>query len=451
MSIFVGSLFLATVLASLLSNRDLFSPAKFFLFSFLVFHVGALDGRRAPEVWLLILLVLMVGASAVLFEAVSVPRNRRMVSLDRSQREATEPRRLFVWLWLLSTPALLSQVYMIELFGGIEGYIASLGLRVIEWRGLGWARTLIGTVAALNLVYLAVALTRPRSHVWWAGYAIHFVFVLALGLLSGSRSGILNVLAMQVFTYHYIRRQVRLRTALTIAVVLVLSGLILGVVREGFRFDDGEVSTGLADAEQGLNIATLNYGVAPLEILVNAGVLKLAYGSTFISLFTNAVPRDWWPEKPDTGGIFFTKEYTGDEWDGASNLTPTLLGESVINFGWLLGTAVYLVAYPLMMWAVVQYYRRMQVRLRRCRDATAAVDFVIYLLWMWSIVALMTGELTNVLLVFALTGLFPAAVARMFTTTPQHRPPAYRAIGTLMSHADHLRRAGTVGLVPDRR
>jgi hypothetical protein len=181
---------------------------------------------------------------------------------------------------------------------------------------------------------------------------------------------------MQMFTYHYVRRAVNVRTAAVLAVSLVL-GARTGVVRDSFRVGEDDFKTVLADADQILSIPTLKYGVTPLDLLVEAGPLKLAYGSTLLSLFTNAVPRNWWPDKPDTGGVFFTKEYTGDEWEGASNLTPTILGEAVINFGWLVGIPVFLIAYPALLYFVVRSYRRTQLRLRHAPGAVASIDFVI--------------------------------------------------------------------------
>jgi hypothetical protein len=52
---------------ALISNRDLFSRRSS-IFSLPVFHVGALESWHAPEVWLLMMLVLLVGSVAVLLK-----------------------------------------------------------------------------------------------------------------------------------------------------------------------------------------------------------------------------------------------------------------------------------------------------------------------------------------------------------------------------------------------
>ena len=133
---------------------------------------------------------------------------------------------------------------------------------------------------------------------------------------------------------------------------------------------------------------------------------------TLLSLVTNAVPRDWWPDKPDSGGIYFTKVYTGDAWEGASNLTPTFLGEGVINFGWIFGILFFVFAYPSLMYFIVTYYRRVIRRVRSAPGAASAMDVVLYAFVLWAAVALMTGEVTNVLLSLALTRIVPIAVLK---------------------------------------
>jgi hypothetical protein len=351
------------------------------------------------------LLVRAVGAVAVMVEALhSSPPEMQPTAQGAEGRE----RPFVAWMWALSMPAIAAQLFIIKLFGGIQGYINIIGNRVVELRGLGWAKTVIGTIVVINLIYFAIGLTRRRGRVWWLGYLLHFAIVLGFGLLSGSRGSLLNVFAMQLFLYHYLRRRVRLTFALPAGAILVLVAVVLGVAREGIRVEGDSVSTGLDKTEDVLRLATFSYGVEPLRILSQAEQMPLAYGSTLLSLVTNAVPRDWWPDKPDTGGIYFTKQYTGDAWDGASNLTPTFLGEAVINFGWAAGLPVFFLMHALLMCVVVASYRSTLARVQTSRDAATAIRVVLYVLIMWSVVALMIGEVTNVLLTLVLTQIIPA-------------------------------------------
>jgi hypothetical protein len=396
MSIVVCSLFVVIFLWALASNPDLFSPAKFYLFSFLVFHLGALSHEQPYELWLLILLVLLVGATTVLFEALSPLPARQRYPLKLRRR--SDPEHFLIWIWGLSLPALMAEAYLVWKLGGLAAYVNIIGERVIEFRGYGAAITVSGWLVTFNLAYFAIGLTRTRSALWWSAYGVHFLTALAVGLLSGSRSGFLTLFVLQLFCYHYIRGKVRLTHAVPIAVVLVFAALLLGMVRNAVKVEDGAVSVGGLDNNnhtRSLEYGTFQYGVQPLQILLNADYVKPVYGMTLVSVVTNVVPREWWPDKPDTGGVFFTKQYTHNAWGGASNLTPTLLGEGIINFGWTAGIALYFLVYPLLMYFVVVYYRRVIVWARGEGGPAGAIEVALYVCVMWAAVGLMVAEVTT--------------------------------------------------------
>lgn len=405
MSVVVCIVFVLSLLWALRSNPDLLSPAKFFLFSLFMFHVGALATRSSYQLWLLVLLVVLVGTTLVLFEALSPlpPRARYPLELRRH----ADPPHFLLWIWILSLPALAGELFVLWRFGGLQAYVNILSNRVIEFRGLGWALTLSGTLVAWNLAYFVIGLTRPRSRRWWSLYAVHLAMTLLVGLLSGSRGATLTVVAMQLLSYHYIRREVRMRTALTFAVALVGFALAIGAVRNAVRIGDQGVTTGVHANSQAVQYGTFEYGTQPLQILIDAERTRLAYGTTLASVFTNLVPRNWWPDKPDTGGVFFTKEYTGNAWGGASNLTPTLLGEFVINFGWVAGIALYVLVYPTLLYLLVRYYRRVIVWARAEGGAAGAIEVLIYLCVMWALVGLMVAEVTSTLQSLITTKLAP--------------------------------------------
>jgi hypothetical protein len=408
MSLVVCSLFVVVFLWALGSNPDLFSPAKFYLFSFLIFHLGALSREYPYELWLLILLVLLVGATTVLFEAVSPlpPRLRYPLQLRRH----SDPAHFLLWIWGLSLPALAAEAYLVWKLGGLAAYVNIIGNRVIEFRGYGAAITLSGWLVTFNLAYFAVGLTRSRSRWWWSAYSVHFLTALAVGLLSGSRSGFLTIFVLQLFCYHYIRGKVRLTHALPIALVLVFAALLLGMVRNAVKVEDGGVSIGGLgnnNRTQSLEYGTFQYGVQPLQILLDADYVQPVYGMTLLSVVTNVVPREWWPDKPDTGGVFFTKQYTHNAWGGASNLTPTLLGEGIINFGWAAGIALYVLVYPVLMYLVVVYYRRVVVWARGEGGPAGAIEVTIYVCVMWAAVALMVAEVTTTVQSLLMTRIVP--------------------------------------------
>lgn len=412
MSIFVCSLLFLTALFALLTNRDIFSPGKFYLISFVLFYAGALDLPEDYDLWLLVLLVLLIGIATIVLEANGTPAPA-IHRVSRFDAAMVKERNVAFWIWLASLPAVAAQIYIVHFFNGIEGYINMIGNRVIELRGLGWAKTLAATIIVLNLIYFAVGLTRRRSWPWWGLWGMHLLIVLFIGALSGSRSSILTVFALQVFVYHYLRRPVKIAYALPVGVALVILAMIIGVVRHGVKLEDSSLSTGVVSYDQVLQQSVFYYGVQPLHILLSAENLHLANGSTLLSVLTNAVPRNWWPEKPDTGGVFFTKQYTGDAWEGASNLTPTFLGEGVINFGWLGGLVFFLVMNLVLMYCVVSSYKTMLAKSRAKPDVSIAIDLVIYVFFMWAAVALMAGEVTNTVQNLVFTQLLPALVLKI--------------------------------------
>lgn len=426
MTVFIlVNFFVLACMFSVLVNRDIFSPGKLFLLFFLVFHAGILFVEVKPATGALILLVLSVSVVMIMLEGARAHRAPPLKRRPPAPYAPGEHRSFTLFFWLISIPSVAAQLYMIQQFGGIAGYVNSVGLRVVEWSGYGWARMLIFLFVPLNLAYFALGLNRSRSKRWWLIYLLHFLILLAMGTLSGSRSSLLTAFALQAFLYHYLRAPIAGRTAAILATCLVFSAMVLGVVRQGVSFDAGRLSLGNSSGRT-VSFATFYYGVDPIEIIVSSGHMPLANGSTFVSLLTNAVPRSIWPEKPDTGGVFFTKNYAGNAWLGYSNLTPTFLGEWLINFGWTFGILGFFMSFSALMMWLVRYYFRIRSRLSVDRSDQAALQLVIYAHVAWALMALMVGELTNVILTFALSQLLPLwmikeYVRRTAATGPEAR------------------------------
>lgn len=416
MILLIVLVFLMVSAFAAISNPDIFSPAKIFLFFFMTFHLGVLTADVTQTTILMILVVLSVGLVAAVLEAGRVRQTgSSAIPADHTVERSGKPSDwgLTAFIWTVSIPALAAQAYMIQYFGGIEGYVNSIGLRVVEWQGLGWARTLIALLTPINMVYFALSVRQQRSKRWWLLYAVHFFILLSIGFLSGSRSSILNIFTMQVIIYHYLRSNVKVQIAGFLAVSLVLSAMLLGVIRESTRFDAGELVIS-STSDRTLSFQSFYYGVDPLEIISRTEHIPLANGMTFVSLLTNIVPRALWPDKPLTGGVFFTRYYTGDAWEGYSNLTPTFLGEWVINFGWTAGVIGFFLSYALLMFMINRYYYRTIAKTSRELSAAASVDLVIYAHILLAFVALMIGEVTNVVLNLIVSQLIPLWAMRYY-------------------------------------
>lgn len=408
MKILLVGLFLTIVLAARLTNRDLFSPAKFYLISFLMFFGAAATEGVSEEVYLLVMLVLSIGAFAMLLEVGRLPA----VSRSTAASSGIGERRAVRSIWMFTAVPLLAQAYLINLSGGLGAFASGYSSRVLDWRGSGWAVTLMLSVTALNLMYLAIGLLSPRRLRWWLWFAVHLMITFFITSLSGSRGAILGTFATQLMLFNYLGRPVKLSLAVGVAASLLMAALVLGVVRERISWSSYD-ATDIISMTPALNLASFSYGTQPLQLIVDADPRPLAHGTTFLSVLTNPIPRSWWPGKFDSGGIFLTKAYADDAWGGASNLTPTFLGEWVINFDWALGIPGYVVSASLLTYLLFRHYRWMLYRVRGPRTVDLALDVVVYVYVLWAIVALMVGEVTNVIVGLMLTRLAPVMALRL--------------------------------------
>lgn len=413
----VAILFVLAAIFAVISNPDMLSPAKFYLLFFLVFHAGALFSPTSIATGMLILVVLCVGILTVALEIAGAQRGTTTFTVPPSA--GATKRDYTALLWALSMVPLATQFYMIQYFGGFEGYVRSISLRVVEWAGFGWARTLIALFIPINMAYFAIGLRQRRPWSWWAFYGVHFLLLVGMGLLAGSRSILLNVFIVQLVLWNYLHSRVRGQTAGLLAIVLILAAMTLGVFRNIVRFENGTFSTTSATTQREASFASFYYGVDPLEIIVNTEHPPLAGGSTFLSLVTNVIPRTLWPDKPDTGGVFFTKNYVGDIWLGFSNLTPTFLGEWIINFGWAIGIIGYFLCYGTIFLIVNRSYRRIRDRSWGPSSDLFAIDVLIYTWTMLAFVGLMVGELTNVVISLVTTQLLPLWCIRWYVKRRQ--------------------------------
>src|SRR5205823_14738437 len=116
-----------------------------------------------------------------------------------------------------------------------------------------------------------------------------------------------------------IRSQISIKRAGASLLVLLVVTSLIGVFRNGQRGID-PFSRELNEFERESITAHFKYGLVPLEVVLNADVLNLHYGSTFLAAVTNLIPRPLWPDKPDSAGLVITKDYLGNRWLGASNL-----------------------------------------------------------------------------------------------------------------------------------
>ncbi len=417
---FLGIFLIVVVLAisvfAMVTNRDIFSPAKLYIFSFALFFGGVVTGEWESFTWFLVVVVGLVGLVAVVEESkFTIKTTRESVAHCTAKRSPTAlekppfENRTAMLLWITTAPAILAQVLLVLEFGGIDGYVDSLSYRVQEFRGYGHLTVLISTYSVINLVYFGSLNARQASIGDWVLFLVHFSGLISFGLLSSSRGGTLNGFVFAVLLYHYQRKRLSLVAASSFVVGLVVVAAALGALRETYKFEGGEFVTGFENTDSIFRVSTLSTGVMPLDLLAKAELKNLQLGKTFVAALTNIIPRDLWPGKPDTGGVVLTVEYAADDWLGLSVLTPTLLGEFVLNFGWVVGIGLFLVCYSAMMTWVVSFYKNIMYR-ESAQEYY--LDIILYLYVLWTVVALMVGEVANTLVPFVVGKFIPLLILR---------------------------------------
>lgn len=399
------ALWLVAATVSLVCVRDLLSPDKLILAALGVFFLDIFISPYPAIVAVAYALLLLAFMMAVIGSSTLV----QSAGADRTPARRPHPAeaaadrigRGHLLFWILSVPALVAQVALVLHFGGIVGYINVLALRVIEFQGLGWLTSIIQTFAIVDLMYFAYLVTRARRGVFdWALYLTHLLVFTALALLTGSRGSLLVNFVLMAVVRHYLVKPLRLRFLAGLAAAALLVASVLEVAREGVGFGEEGLVTGLSDSRGGdrsYSFAWATYGTLSLRLVLEFEVVRTHLGLTYLTWFTNAVPRAFWPDKPDTGGVVLTKEYTGDAWGGSSHLSTGILPEAIINFGQAGGLAVGVAQLAFVLVAMLALYARCKVRLARGGN-DAFVTAVRFAYLSWGMTALVVGEFTNVML-----------------------------------------------------
>lgn len=407
----VGSaLFVLWLLAagvSMACIRDLLSPDKLVLAVLGLFFSEIFFAPHQTEVYAAYAMLLLAFVAAVIIHASAAagrPRWRIEAGHGGGSLRPLPSRASFrghALMWALSLPAIAAQQALIMHFGGLVGYINVLALRVVEFQGLGWLTSIIQTFAVVDLLYYGYLATRKSTRVAdWLSFLLHLSVFVVIALLTGSRGSLLVNFVLLAILRHHLVRPMKVRHVLAIVASTMVVASVLEVAREGVAFGDEGLTTGLSPErgnEQAIGYAWASYGTLPLRLVLEGEVVKHHMGLTYATWFTNAVPRAFWPDKPDTGGVVLTKEYTGDAWGGSSHLSTGILPEAIINFGQAGGLAVGVLQFTALMLALMA----LRVRLRRRLHAGGEyrfVDAIRFAYLSWSVAALLIGEFTNVML-----------------------------------------------------
>ena len=319
---------------------------------------------------------------------------------DRTERRNGLSFIGYKFFWLVSLPALAAQVWMIQLFGGIAGYISSLALSVVNFEGLGWLMSIIKTYSIINLVYFSFLVTRSKRKTRDVLiYGMHLLIFVVLALLTGSRGSLLVNFALMALIYHHSVRRISARWLFAFAVSAMLVASVLEVAREGVSFGENGLVTGLSEDkynDKKMSFGWAKYGLIPLDLVLEADHVNMHYGFTYLTVFTNLIPRYIWPTKPEPGGNILTNEYAADQWGGTSFLSTGIMPEAIINFGRSMGIFVGALQFGALVGGLLLYYVRYRRRMVT-NTPYKFIDSVRFAYISYAMMGLIIGEFTNIM------------------------------------------------------
>lgn len=388
-------LLITGVLFSLKCNRDIFSPAKFYHVSLTVYFLDIFLSDHHPYVYSVYFGFILVGfiVSIVEFFMRPVPSVIRL----RSQPSDQSPVRLAIALWFLSIIPFSAYLYLIHISGGLTFLLEIIAYRVAKWQGLGILVELAKLIGPINLVYFALGLVyKPRNPLlWWLFYGLHVFLFLGSALLLGGRSFMLMQTLLMIIIFNYIKKPVRLRTAFLAGIFLLVAASVLGTVRNNLTqlrsVDD------IFDMQgETFNLKAFSYGTMPLDIIFTQEFTDYQFGTTYLSALTNFIPRKIWPDKLDTGGVVLTKFAHGQYYAGTYNLTPGIVAESILNFGFVAGIIFSFGLLLSVCVAIVRAYFLLLKKMKYTEGLSRAFQVILYVYLAFIPGDLLYSEFTNI-------------------------------------------------------
>lgn len=390
------ALFAGLLLTSFIINRDVFSPSKFYVLYLFVYFSDIYFNQQYDEVYLIYIYYVLLGYIITFFEAIYLAeaKNIRAVKSEYLPKEST----VLIFMWGISLIPVIAQVYIIYSFGGIFSYLSSIHLRVVEWQGMGHFIALKRLMPIINIIFLYLGL---KFHIrnnkrWWILYSIHFSILIAMGLLSGSRGATLFGFVYILVLINYFYKKTSISKVFFYASLLLITAATLGSIRSSF--DAGDLSSNKVDVVSSISNAQLiKYGIIPLNILFEDEYKDFKFGTTYLSALTNFVPRSIWPDKFDTGGVVITKFRAGEgNYIGSSNYSPGLVGEAILNFGYILGPAISSVILFLNFLISIFFYKKVKLQMAKKFQKIHLLYLFMFLMYLTIPGGLLFGEFSSI-------------------------------------------------------
>lgn len=305
--------------------------------------------------------------------------------------------RIILIFWILSIPSIISQLYLINMFGGIFEYAIAAKMGTKEFWGLGPLKTIINTiypVATFYYTYTLIAKPNIRQKIL---FSLYFLIVLVVSLLLLSRGTLVGQILTMIIIYHLIKSRISMLKISMLIISLLLFVSIYGVVRENFKLDNNGIDLGLTNHENIVKSEWTEFGVFPLEKVLTNNNIEPSYGMTYITLITNFVPRKIWPEKPDPGGVVFTRDYAPGLYDEYNQYTTGIFPEAIINFG-IIGGIIFGFFQLTALMLALSYIHIKYFRNKFIVDKPHKIfSLLVYVYSLQTIPFMITGEFTNML------------------------------------------------------
>ncbi|ELU4009043.1 oligosaccharide repeat unit polymerase [Vibrio vulnificus] len=346
---------LASVFLSLYNNGDVFSPSKIYILFNVFFFADIYIGEYDTYIIITYLIqCIIVFVFCVLDKSGKI---RELESVNKCDLRT----KVITSIWFVSSFSILNQIMVIIEFGNIFAYISNIALRVEFYKGKGYILVLNSIIATLNVIYFCYLISvRKVSFTHKVLFLMHFFIFVSMALLSGSRSFLLMTILVELITYNYIKKSLDFKRLFPFFIIIMFLAAIIGGARNSLDTSDNQVKI----KGEGLEISSTHfqYGLIPLQLIHSESVNELTLGTTYLATFTNFIPRTIFPDKFNSGGVAFTKLYTGDKWEGRSNLATGAVVEGVLNFGMIPGTIFGFVSLCFSYFLGLFFYRKMLIR-----------------------------------------------------------------------------------------
>ncbi|MCO4799720.1 MAG: oligosaccharide repeat unit polymerase [Colwelliaceae bacterium] len=359
---------------SWIKNPDLFSPVKVFVifnvFFYLDIYINSYNYYVVITYFIQCLLLLVLAF-------VEKPLSCQEVVIKKDINI-----KVIIVIWVVSIISIVNQIAIIVELGGVLNYIGNIAYRVEYFKGKGYVIVLNNLISIMNVLYFSYLLrSKNINKKHWLIFIAHFVVFVGIAMFSGSRSFLLMTILVEVIIYHYMFKRLTVIKMAPFVVFIIFMVALLGGLRNSVTISEGTVSVSGGSVK--MESRHFKYGLIPLEIIYEASISELSYGMTYASLFTNFIPRKIYPDKLDTGGIVFTKVYTGDQWGGLSNLATGAITEGIINYGLPLGFVIGFLTLLVFLLLGIKIYSKLPEMLTK-RNNYAYVVLYIYMLLAFS-------------------------------------------------------------------